>query len=136
MSVPRKEIPPAVGVRSPEIMLKVVVLPAPLGPMMAVTAPVATRSETRDTATRPPNCMVMLSVTSAAPSAVMVGAPTSSRLRRCGPGRAGGRQTCGPYSTGAQGPQPGGAGGRPPRGPDAAERPFSGAYDNFFAEGT
>jgi len=52
-------------------MLNIVVLPAPFGPMMAVTSPDASRSDTCDTAMSPPNCIVMPSVTSAGPFEVM-----------------------------------------------------------------
>src|SRR6266542_524428 len=66
MSDPSKRMRPSLGVRRPEIMLNVVVLPAPLGPIIAVTAARARANETCETATSPPKRMVTRSATSAA----------------------------------------------------------------------
>src|SRR5262245_33932962 len=63
MSVPSKAIRPAVGRTRPEIMLKVVVLPAPLGPIIEVISPRARARDTCETATRPPKRMVIPSDT-------------------------------------------------------------------------
>jgi hypothetical protein len=71
ISVPSKRMLPAVGTSSPEIMLNVVVLPAPLGPIIAVTPPRLSESDTCETATRPPNRIVIRSVTSAVPATVI-----------------------------------------------------------------
>src|SRR5262245_18854737 len=44
--------------RWPVIRLNSVVLPAPLGPMIALTLPLGTSNETRETATKPSNALV------------------------------------------------------------------------------
>src|ERR671930_659521 len=49
---------PASARRCPVIRLKSVVLPAPLGPMIALTLPFGTSNETRETATKPSNALV------------------------------------------------------------------------------
>src|SRR2546425_13193798 len=49
---------PASARRCPVIRLKSVVLPAPLGPMIALTLPLGTSNETRETATKPSNDLV------------------------------------------------------------------------------
>src|SRR5262249_38722839 len=49
---------PASARRWPVIRLNSVVLPAPLGPMMALTLPFGTSNETRETATKPSNDLV------------------------------------------------------------------------------
>src|SRR5438093_1010598 len=79
MSEPSKRMRPALGVRRPEITLKVVVLPAPLGPIIAVTAPRSRANETWETATSPPKRMVTPSATSAAPPSVMDDLPSRDR---------------------------------------------------------
>ena len=55
MSSPANTMRPAFGVWNPEIRLNSVVLPAPFGPITAVTPPSATSRSTASTATRPPN---------------------------------------------------------------------------------
>ena len=54
MSWPRKIMWPPVGVYRRLIRLKIVVLPAPLGPMMAKTSPSSTSKDTLSTARMPP----------------------------------------------------------------------------------
>src|SRR5690242_6584341 len=54
MSRPASETLPECGVRCPVNWLISVVLPAPLGPMMACNSPCATSSETLSVATMPP----------------------------------------------------------------------------------
>src|SRR5712691_5817053 len=78
MSDPSKQMRPSLGVRRPEIMLNVVVLPAPLGPIIAVMAPRSRVNETCETATSPPKRMVTRSVASAAVPSV-IDAPAMSR---------------------------------------------------------
>ena len=60
MSFPAKMMRPASGVWNPEIRLNSVVLPAPLGPITAVTPPSTTSRSTASTATSPPNRRVTL----------------------------------------------------------------------------
>ena len=60
MSWPSKMMVPEVGGKNPLIRLKKVVLPAPFGPMMAHSSPLATFSETSRTATRLPKRLVTL----------------------------------------------------------------------------
>ena len=52
-------------------MLNIVVLPAPLGPIIAVMPPLSMVSDTCETAIRPPNRIVIRSATSAASAAVI-----------------------------------------------------------------
>ena len=52
-SPPLRETEPLVGVRSPAMIRSRVVLPDPLGPTSATTAPSATRNETSSSSTRP-----------------------------------------------------------------------------------
>src|SRR5689334_24594427 len=54
MSRPPRKIEPAFGDKCPVSWLISVVLPAPLGPMMACNSPRATSSETLSVATMPP----------------------------------------------------------------------------------
>ncbi len=56
MSWPSKTMRPAVGEKNPVIRLKKVVLPAPLGPMMARNSPGSTVIDTSLTAIRLPKC--------------------------------------------------------------------------------
>ena len=71
MSAPSKRMRPSLGVKRPEITLNVVVLPAPFGPIIAVTAPRCRVNETCETAMSPPKRMVTPSATSAeAPSVI------------------------------------------------------------------
>src|SRR5579862_5029465 len=64
MSSPAKRIAPAVGRSWPINWLISVVLPAPLGPMMACNSPFATSSERLSVATMPPKRLVRLSTRS------------------------------------------------------------------------
>ena len=54
MTLPSKVTVPVSGLNCPPIMLKVVDLPAPFGPMMATSSP-ADLNETSRAATTPPN---------------------------------------------------------------------------------
>ena len=54
-----KRMVPSSGARKPESRSKRVVLPAPFGPMTALTAPLRTRKETPFTACTPPNRLEM-----------------------------------------------------------------------------
>src|SRR5690554_994741 len=54
MSTPSRVTRPVVGSRSPESRLRVVVLPAPFGPMMAKISPSWTSNDRSLTAARPP----------------------------------------------------------------------------------
>ena len=65
MSSPKKRMRPAVGGKSPVIVLNSVVLPAPLLPRMAYFCPAATASDTSSTARNAPNARVTLVSTSA-----------------------------------------------------------------------
>lgn len=60
----RRRIDPAVAGSTPEIMLKSVVLPAPLGPMRPWTVFSCTWKVTPSTASKPPNCFVSPSTSS------------------------------------------------------------------------
>src|SRR3990172_6734648 len=62
MSSPLKTIRPPVGGRTPVTQLKNVLLPAPLGPMMARISPAGSEKVTLLRAVRPPNRMVSPSV--------------------------------------------------------------------------
>ncbi len=64
MSRPSKLMVPEVGGKNPLIRLKNVVLPAPFGPMIAHNSPFATVSDTSRTATRLPNRLVTLLISS------------------------------------------------------------------------
>ena len=61
MSSPSKIMRPELGRRNPLIRLKNVVLPAPLGPMMARNSPGSTVIDTSLTAMRLPKCLDTLS---------------------------------------------------------------------------
>ncbi len=54
ISCPRKRIDPAVGAKVPESMLKIVLLPDPLGPIRPRISPSSTLNETLLTAVKPP----------------------------------------------------------------------------------
>jgi hypothetical protein len=66
-SVPKTEMLPEVGRSPPVRTLKNVVLPAPLGPIRAVTIPSATSRVTSRLAVRSPNCTVIPVAARAAP---------------------------------------------------------------------
>jgi hypothetical protein len=57
-SNPQTEAWPDVGARSPESILTVVDLPAPLGPRKAQMVPLATSKDREFTAVTAPNCLV------------------------------------------------------------------------------
>jgi hypothetical protein len=80
-SVPPKTMRPRVGLYSPVSMLKKVVLPAPLGPMIDTIERGLTWKETSSTATRPPKALVTCSVASSVSAAPLV-APTLIRAPR------------------------------------------------------
>ena len=80
MSSPANTMRPAFGVWKPEIRLNSVVLPAPFGPMTAVTPPSATSRSMASTATRPPNRRV----TPCSDSSVMRLPPRDIRLPSAG----------------------------------------------------
>ena len=61
MSWPSKRILPSVGGRAPATMLKMVLLPAPFGPMIPVMRSASTWNEQRSTAVRPPKRRVSAS---------------------------------------------------------------------------
>ena len=67
---PSTEIVPPDEVSTPVIRLKVVLLPAPLGPISATISRAWTSKETLLTAITPPNCLRALSMCSSAPAAV------------------------------------------------------------------
>ena len=67
MSSPWKTMRPEVGTTSPAIMLKVVVLPAPLGPIRPVMVPARISNEQSRTACRPPNILFSFSTLSTTP---------------------------------------------------------------------
>src|SRR5215470_9535652 len=83
MSSPSSRMRPLVGRSTPVTQLKNVLLPAPLGPMMARTSPRGTDTLTPLTAVRPPKRMVSASVRrmalalAAAPRSVPTGAPVT-----------------------------------------------------------
>ena len=54
---PSTEMLPPVEVSTPVIRLKVVLLPAPFGPISATISPACTSKVTSLTATTPPNCL-------------------------------------------------------------------------------
>ena len=65
MSSPKKWMWPAVGGKSPVMVLKSVVLPAPLEPRIAYFCPAATVSDTSSTARSAPKARVTFVSTSA-----------------------------------------------------------------------
>ena len=54
MSLPSRRMVPALGKMKPAIIMRVVVLPDPLGPRRLTNSPLATSSETRSTALTAP----------------------------------------------------------------------------------
>src|SRR6185436_797182 len=82
MSAPLSRTRPEVGRSTPVTQLKNVLLPAPLGPMIARTCPRGTEMLTLLTAVRPPKRMVRASVRriadAAAPRPLPAGAPLPS----------------------------------------------------------
>src|SRR5437867_6184185 len=81
-SRPSRRTRPSSGAKKPEMTLKRVVLPAPLGPMMPTISPGAARSETSRTAVRPPKRLVTASSSSiAARGADALAEPSDQALR-------------------------------------------------------
>src|SRR5579871_2729551 len=64
MSRPARKMLPECGIKCPVNWLISVVLPAPLGPMMACNSPCATSSERLSVATMPPKRLVRFSMRS------------------------------------------------------------------------
>src|SRR4029077_13021325 len=64
ISSPLKRIEPAVAASAPEMQLKQVVLPDPLGPIRPRISPAFTSKETAFRAVKPPNCLVSRSTVS------------------------------------------------------------------------
>ena len=60
MGFPSKNIEPESGGNTPAIMLKIVVLPAPFGPISALMLPSGISNEASDTAFRPRKDLLML----------------------------------------------------------------------------
>src|SRR5262245_25379586 len=88
MSRPEKVIEPAVGVTVPEMHLKSVVLPAPLGPTMDTKSPSAMAIDTPPRAVSPPYpACTFSSVSTSAPFPAEVGLD-DARLARHGIRRA------------------------------------------------
>src|SRR5450432_1718844 len=54
ISLPKNSIDPAVGTSVPDSMLKIVLLPEPLGPIRPRISPCSTRNDTLLTAVKPP----------------------------------------------------------------------------------
>src|SRR5262245_38648206 len=87
MSSPARKIAPDAGRRTPVRQLKNVLLPAPLGPMMARTCPSGTEKSTAVRADRPPNRIVSFSVRSS--GRARAGAAVAPRLDLARPDFAG-----------------------------------------------
>ena len=87
--LPSTEIVPPVDVSTPVIRLKVVLLPAPFGPIRATISRACTSKETLLTATTPPNCLRAFSICSSAPDGARRALARGRRQRRiaaaCGP---------------------------------------------------
>ncbi len=75
MSWPRQRTAPPLSASTPVIRLKVVDLPAPLGPISATISPAATPKLTSLTATSPPNCLRTAATSSS-------GSPAAGLARR------------------------------------------------------
>src|SRR5664279_739441 len=80
ISTPANSIEPADGGRVPESMLKIVLLPEPLGPIRPRISPCSTLNDTLLTAVKPPNRLTRPSTTSTAVPSKRID-PTD-----CGPG--------------------------------------------------
>ena len=80
MFLPCTEMVPPEEVSTPVIRLKVVLLPAPLGPIRATISRAWTSKETSLTAITPPNCFRALSILSSAPGAA-AGRSRAGRVR-------------------------------------------------------
>ena len=68
MAAPRKRISPDVSGSAPEMSAKVVLLPAPLGPMSPRISPLTISNERSLTATSPPNALRAFLTSSSGPS--------------------------------------------------------------------
>src|SRR5262249_14214334 len=89
-----KRIEPAVGASAPEMQLKQVVLPEPLGPISPRISPSLTSKETPLRAVKPPNCLVSRSTVSTENGrggGAAASAPRSAVRSAGRPGRAGGQ---------------------------------------------
>src|SRR5215471_12420626 len=89
MSAPLKRTRPAFGGKTPEIALNKVVLPAPFGPINAVTCRPGTSNDTSEIAVRPPKRRVNRSTVSilSAPAALSHGCSADGKVgRRSGNG--------------------------------------------------
>src|SRR5204863_7832336 len=69
MLLPKAEIRPPDEVSTPVIRLKVVLLPAPFGPISATISRARTSNETLLTAITPPNCLRAFLICSSTPGA-------------------------------------------------------------------
>jgi hypothetical protein len=81
MSWSLKRMVPEVGVRAPEMQLKQVVLPEPLGPMRPRISPCFTSKETAFSAVKPPNCLVSRLIVSTRESARRGQGPAALAIR-------------------------------------------------------
>src|SRR5437867_9146958 len=86
ISRPPNQTRPEVGVVSPEMSRKNVVLPAPLGPMIERSSPRRTATSTRSTAMRLPKARVSASVRSRGASGIGANSTASSKVSRRGGG--------------------------------------------------
>ena len=88
-----KMIVPEVGGKNPLIKLKKVVFPAPFGPMIAHSSPLATVSETSRTATRLPKRLVTLLISSTFTPCSVAGNQAIRAGRTARPGQRAVRRT-------------------------------------------
>src|SRR5580698_1422792 len=84
ISAPSNFIEPEVGGNVPDSMLKIVLLPEPLGPIRPRISPRSTLNDTLLTALKPPNCLTRPSTTSTAVPSVDPG-PLTCSYRSCLP---------------------------------------------------
>src|SRR5215468_3760328 len=82
ISSPRNRIDPALGAHAPAIMLNVVLLPEPFGPIKPRISPSATAKPTFDTAVKPPKRLVSCETCSIELRARLVRPSTSARRNR------------------------------------------------------
>src|SRR5664279_1191719 len=85
MSSPSNTMRPELGVRKPLIMLKNVVLPAPLGPMTARSSPGSTVIDISSTAIRLPKCLQTLSTRNRLMTRAFAGRRREARGERTAP---------------------------------------------------
>src|SRR6201990_880369 len=72
ISAPANSIEPAVGSSVPESMLKIVLLPEPLGPIRPRISPCSTLNDTLLTAVKPPNRFTSPLTSSTAPAPLLL----------------------------------------------------------------